>query len=173
MTEKIKIAISSCLLGNAVRYDGLSKRNDSLIENLAGEFEMSAVCPEIMAGLGVPRPAVQLVKVGNEIRATGVIDTSLDVSSDIVSAAKEFVLASDGVCGLILKSRSPSCGAGSTPLYDYKNNVIGREWGLFARYVSQNNTGFPIVEDTLLGEAGKLKKFCQQVRDYSHKLNLN
>ena len=173
MTEKIKIAISSCLLGKAVRYDGLDKRNDCLIEDFDGEFDMVAVCPEMMAGLGVPRPAVQLVKIENEIRATGVIDASLDVSFGIVNAAKEFVLASDGICGLILKSRSPSCGAGSTPLHDYKNNIIGQEWGLFARYVRQHKTGLPIVEDSLLSEASNLIEFCQQVRDYSYKLNLN
>jgi len=170
MPDKIKIAISSCLLGNAVRYDGLDKRNSKLLKDLTAEFkqdelELIAVCPEVMAGLGVPRPAVQLVKADNEIHALGVNDQSLDVSSAIVNVAKEFVHMADGLCGLILKSRSPSCGLGSTELFDQDKNVIGFDSGLFARYVSEAGLNFPIVEDSQLDDVNLLTKFCQQVRN--------
>jgi len=168
MAKKIKIALSSCLLGNAVRYDGLDKRNDKLIEDLGDEFELVAVCPEIMAGLGVPRPAVQLVNSGDEIQAIGVNNKTLNVSSDIVRAAKEFVQVSHDICGLVLKSRSPSCGLGSTQIFDQENKIIDYDSGLFACYVSQVKSDLPIVEDTLLGKPVELKAFCQQVRVYSN-----
>ncbi len=172
MTVKIKIAVSSCLLGNAVRYDGLDKRNNRLFAELAGEFELVAVCPEVMAGLGVPRPAVQLIKKGNEIRALGVNDNSLDVSESIINVAQEFVRSSYDICGLILKSRSPSCGVGSTQVFDLQNRFIGYDSGLFARYVSQQKIGFPIVEDEQLGRADEFKEFGLQVRAYANKASL-
>ncbi len=167
MANKIKIALSSCLLGHAVRYDGLDKRNDRLIENLGDTFDLVAVCPEVMAGLGVPRAALQLVKVDTEIRALGVDDEQLDVSSGIINVAKEFMQARDSICGLILKSRSPSCGLGSAKLFDRENNHIGYDSGLFASYVKQQKPGFPIIEDVQLDESDRLTEFCQQVRDYS------
>ena len=167
MSGKIKIALSSCLLGHAVRYDGLDKRNDGLIKNLADVFELVAVCPEVMAGLGVPRPAVQLVKIDAKIRALGVIDPRLDVSSGIINAAKEFMQTSDGICGMILKSRSPSCGIDSAKVFDLENNVIDYDSGLFASYVKHQRSGFPIVEDDQLDEPDRVIEFCQQVHDFA------
>ena len=59
--KKIKIGVSSCLLGERVRYDGECKRNQTVIDLLGQRFEAVPVCPEVELGMGVPREAVQLV----------------------------------------------------------------------------------------------------------------
>ena len=65
MHEKPPIGVSRCLLGDAVRYDGESKANDTVIEQLGDLFELVPVCPEVEAGLTVPRPPVQLTDSGS------------------------------------------------------------------------------------------------------------
>ncbi len=164
---KIKIAVSSCLLGNAVRYDGLDKRNDNLIDTLGDEFELVAVCPEVLAGLGVPRPAVQLVNVENELKALGVNDNTLDVSVHILKVAKDFVETNNDICGLILKSKSPSCGLESTQVFDQDNILMGYGSGLFANYVIKHKSRLPTIEDTAFSDPDILIAFSQQVREYS------
>ena len=78
--KKPKVGVSACLLGDAVRYDGASKPNATVIDKLSQLFELIAVCPEVEAGFGVPRPAVQLTEDPTEPNVTGRDDPSLDVT---------------------------------------------------------------------------------------------
>jgi len=61
MEEKIKLGISSCLLGNKVRFDGGHKRDHFLTDTLGQYVEYVPVCPEVEYGLGIPREALRLV----------------------------------------------------------------------------------------------------------------
>ena len=58
--EKIKIGISSCLLGNPVRYDGGHKLDRFLRDTLGQYVEYVPVCPEAECGMGIPREAMRL-----------------------------------------------------------------------------------------------------------------
>ena len=60
LSRKPVIAISSCLLGMQVRYDGAIKTMPDIVQHMQQHFELLAVCPEVEIGLGVPRPALQL-----------------------------------------------------------------------------------------------------------------
>ncbi|MBW2731494.1 MAG: DUF523 domain-containing protein, partial [Deltaproteobacteria bacterium] len=64
----IKIAVSACLLGRAVRYDGRKKYNAIVAEVLAQEFELVELCPEDELGLGVPRPPIDVIIREGELR---------------------------------------------------------------------------------------------------------
>ncbi|HOP31435.1 MAG TPA: DUF523 domain-containing protein, partial [Spirochaetota bacterium] len=59
--KKIPIGISSCLLGNKVRYDGQHKHDPYLSDTLGEFFEYTPVCPEVQCGLSIPREAMRLV----------------------------------------------------------------------------------------------------------------
>ena len=61
MHEKIKIGISSCLLGEKVRYDGGHKLDPFLRDTLGRYVEWMPVCPEVESGLPVPREAMHLI----------------------------------------------------------------------------------------------------------------
>ena len=54
----MRVAISHCLLGAPVRYDGGSKPVSEVME-LAAKVEVVRVCPETAAGLPVPRPPAE------------------------------------------------------------------------------------------------------------------
>ena len=58
--EKIKIGISSCLLGNAVRYDGGHKLDRFLRDTLGQYVDYVPVCPETECGMGIPRESMRL-----------------------------------------------------------------------------------------------------------------
>ena len=61
MEEKIKLGISSCLLGNNVRWNGGHQRDRYLVETLGQFVEWVPVCPEVEVGLGIPRETLRLV----------------------------------------------------------------------------------------------------------------
>src|SRR5207237_382916 len=60
-TVPLRLGISRCLLGEAVRFDGGHKRDNFLTEVLGRYVEWVSVCPEVEAGLGTPREEMRLV----------------------------------------------------------------------------------------------------------------
>jgi len=77
------LGVSQCLLGDAVRYDGQSKANQIILKQLAPLFQLVPVCPEVEAGLSIPRPAVQLTGSIENPRLIGRDDVSLDVTNTL------------------------------------------------------------------------------------------
>ena len=66
--EPIRIGISTCLLGQNVRYDGGHKRDAFLVETFGRFVEWVPVCPEVEVGLGTPRESMRLVKDDGDVR---------------------------------------------------------------------------------------------------------
>ena len=104
-----KILISACLLGENVKYDGGNNALESGIL-LAWQEEgvLVPLCPEVLGGLSVPRPACEVLKG----TTTVVAKTGEDVSAAFAKGAHESlrIAKEEGVCMAILKARSPSCG---------------------------------------------------------------
>ena len=72
---KLTVGVSSCLLGEAVRYDGGHKANSHIMGTLAEYFEFRSFCPEIDIGLGVPRTPIRLTrKQSHDIRCIAIDD---------------------------------------------------------------------------------------------------
>ena len=109
MSEKIKIAVSSCLLGEAVRYDGTDKYIEKITE-LAAEYTLVSLCPEMAVGMGVPRPPIHLVEVNNEIQVLAVDDSSKNMTKLLSEYGREVAVEYKDICGYIFKKNSPSCG---------------------------------------------------------------
>ena len=129
--KRPRVLVSACLLGQAVRYDGGRRRHAWLVEELLPRIEPVAACPEVGIGLGVPRPPIQLVSIGEEVRALGVEDASLDVTQALEDYGHRW--QRERLDGAILKARSPSCGLGSTPLFNSSGCKQGLTSGLFAQ----------------------------------------
>ncbi len=159
----INIAVSACLLGERVRYDGAQKRH-SLIMQLAQEFTLLPFCPEVAIGLGVPRTPVQLVMTSAGIRARGVTDSDHDISDRLQAYAREQSEVLMTCAGLILKSRSPSCGLGSTPLFNEQNEPIGKTNGLFAAALQNGLPELLMVEESALSTDNDIRVFVERVR---------
>jgi uncharacterized protein YbgA (DUF1722 family)/uncharacterized protein YbbK (DUF523 family) len=163
--EKIPLAISSCLLGEEVRYNGGHKHNAYATETLGQYFEYTAFCPEVAIGMGVPRPTIQLVQVDDGIRVRGSKDPQLDVTEQLEAYARSIVPALDGYCGYIFKRASPSCGMERVKVYQNGNPVsTGR--GVYAAVIMQALPELPVEEEGRLMDPVLRENFIERVFAY-------
>jgi uncharacterized protein YbbK (DUF523 family) len=104
------VGISSCLLGEQVRYDGGHKYDLLINTLLAGLFEFRPCCPEVAIGLGIPRAPIQLVRTDHGIHVRGVNNPDIDVTRRLQACGNRLAMEFADICGYIFKARSPSCG---------------------------------------------------------------
>ena len=147
--RKPTLLISACLLGEPVRYDGKSRPQPQLVESFRHYCEITAICPEVGAGLPVPRPPVQLVDSQQQLHALGVEEKGLDVTDTLVNFAHKLAQLPPAH-GMIVKSRSPSCGFGSTPIFNRSREQIRVGNGLFSQTIRQQWPDTLICEDEAL-----------------------
>lgn len=163
MAERPRVAISSCLLGERVRYDGAHKRNALVCDELSSLLEWKPICPEMGAGMGVPRPPIRLSGDPRRPRAVLVSDPDRDVSARIEAYARVMVAQLDDVCGYVFKSRSPSCALHDAPVHDDRGGVLALSSGLFAGYVRRQLPDLPMIDEIGLGDELTRARFVEQV----------
>ena len=118
MNDKIKIGISSCLVGEKVRWNGDHKQNWYAKEILGRFFDYVPVCPEVEVGMGVPRETVHLAGSKDFPKMVGTkTGTDWTQKMNRFSAHKVRELTSQFLSGFIFKKGSPSCGIERVPLY--------------------------------------------------------
>jgi uncharacterized protein YbgA (DUF1722 family)/uncharacterized protein YbbK (DUF523 family) len=160
--KKIPIGISSCLLGQNVRFDGGHKRDSYITGTLSQYFEFHPFCPEMGIGLGTPRPTLHLEKIDNAVRCTGVKDSKVDVTERLRDYAEHQKNLHADLCGYILKKDSPSCGMEKVKIY--VNDIPNRNGvGIYAEEMMRNNPLLPVEEEGRLGDAVLRENFIQRV----------
>jgi uncharacterized protein YbbK (DUF523 family) len=162
-----RIGVSSCLLGRQVRYDGADKRDPFISEILDSHFDLVAICPEADAGLGIPRPPLNLVGNPQRPRALGRDDPTLDVTNRLESFARQALPALKSLSGFICKARSPSCALGTVPIYDPE----GRRpmWagdGIFIRILRAHYPDMPVVDESDIADPERCESFLRAVLAY-------
>lgn len=162
MSERLKIGVSRCLLGERVRYDGKLKRSGLIADRVAGLFDFEPVCPEVEAGYPVPRPPVQLVGDPNTPQVLGVSDRSLDLTAGLKRYSRQRVATLGGVCGFLLKARSPSCGL-DIPLHDLAGEVRGRSQGVFVCALGRRFPLLPVEDEEGMAEPQRGGDFLLRV----------
>lgn len=161
-----RVAVSSCLLGQPVRYDGEHKRNACITDLLSAYFDWLPVCPEVGIGMGVPRPPIQLVKQGDGVHALGREDANMNVTRTLQAYAQQVSDQLVGVSGYICKSRSPSCGLTDTELFSPDGTLIGKTTGVFAAKLQILFPDLPLIDEIALAEPSLRDAFVQRVHDY-------
>jgi uncharacterized protein YbgA (DUF1722 family)/uncharacterized protein YbbK (DUF523 family) len=160
--NKIPVGISSCLLGQAVRYDGGHKLDSYIAGTLAEYFDFKPFCPEVAIGMGTPRPTIQLVKINGEISCLGVKKPDIDVTAQLRDYAHQQKVAHADLCGYILKKDSPSCGMERVKVYtNGQPQKIGT--GIYANEMMRNNPLLPVEEEGRLGDPRLRENFIQRV----------
>ena len=114
----IRVGISSCLLGESVRYDGGHKRDAFLTDTFGRFVEWVAICPEVECGLGTPRESMRLVRVDDSVRLL-TVKTAVDLTArmDTYVRRQMPVIAAAHLSGYVLKKDSPSCGLERVKVY--------------------------------------------------------
>ncbi len=161
---RLRIGISSCLLGEKVRYDGGHKKAASLIRALARYVEWVPVCPEQELGLGVPRPAMRLEGSAAAPRLI-TIESRVDHTQGMARFARRRVgeLAALALDGYIFKSNSPSCGTTKVPVVT-RGRAVRRGVGIFARQLMSRLPGVPVGEESELADPASRARFLEKAR---------
>ncbi len=162
-TDGIPVGISSCLLGERVRYDGGHKGHSYITGTLSEYFTFQPFCPELAIGLGVPRKPIRLQRQPEgQIRCVQVDDYSADYTDALQRCADDQVHWQQALCGYILKKDSPSCGMERVKVWD--DVMPSREGvGFFASQLMKNFPYLPIEEEGRLGDAVLRENFIQRV----------
>ena len=163
--QKPVIGISSCLLGRRVRYDGGNKLQQNLVDWLGDEVEFVAICPEVAIGMGTPRPPIQLTDdiLNPEARQVDAPERTYTQSlkNFAMQVSDEYVLD-----GYIFKSRSPSCGLGSTPVTI--DGAIQRQTvsGVYASSLTRFQPYLPVTEEESLVTRKACREFLHRCLRY-------
>jgi len=149
----LKVGVSSCLVGERVRWNGGHKRDAVVAEALASEVELVAVCPEVEIGLGTPREPIEIRASGDSVRLVGV-ESGRDLTEAMRAYARRRIdeLVRLGISGYVLKARSPSC--------DVEN-------GLFAAELRARLPTLPIEDESRLQDPRVRKSFLERALAYS------
>lgn len=157
------VGISQCLLGDAVRYDGQSKANTIVLEKLDEIFELLPVCPEVEAGLSIPRPPVQLTGSIENPKLTGRDNPAIDVTDIMYSYCQRKPAELKHLAGFIFKSHSPSCGLNSVPVFIDGQCVTETGRGVFAKHWCKTYPDLAVIEDSELEVPERLDTFIQSI----------
>lgn len=165
--NKILIGISSCLLGEEVRFDTGHKHHSYITQSLGKYFTFRSFCPEMAIGLGTPRESLRLVKSEGGIRCVGNKTENLDVTDRLIDNATQQASWQSDLCGYILKKDSPSCGMERVRVYNNKMpERIGR--GLYARVLMDNFPNLPVEEEGRLGDPVLRENFIKRIFVFRH-----
>ena len=150
---KPRVVVSRCLGFEACRYNG-EKVDSSEVDELRSLVEFITVCPEAEAGLGVPRQPINLQKRGDRLRVIQA-DTGIDLTEELVSHIDETLTGLRDVDAFILKAWSPSCGLGSTKVWDPNGeNIVGQGSGVFACEAQRRFPGSVFLDEEELQRIG-------------------
>ena len=165
----IRIGVSSCLLGNEVRFDGGHKRDRFLTDLLGSFVEWVSVCPEVEVGMDTPRPALRLVreKEGESVRMLE-IASGRDHTRAMQRYASRRVRELRGLelCGYVLKKDSPSCGMTRVKVYGEKSAPKRDGRGLFAAQLMDTYPNLPVEDEGRLNDARLRENFIERLFAY-------
>ncbi len=139
-----KAIVSACLLGEFCRYDGKTKQNSTVIEALR-DYEIIPFCPEAPL-FGTPRERIDVVK-GTGKKRIVTHQTGVDVTQKLTNEIKSFIQEHPNADIIVLKSKSPSCGLDTTPIYDVNKELTGYGNGLAADLFKEHYLDTLIVDE--------------------------
>jgi uncharacterized protein YbgA (DUF1722 family)/uncharacterized protein YbbK (DUF523 family) len=163
----MKIAVSACLLGEQVRFDKGHKRDEFVMDELSRYAEFVSFCPEHFA-FGSPRPSIRVVK--NEQEELRIISnkTGEDLTQTLLKTSMDDLekVRVNNVCGIIFKSKSPSCGMMSAKVYLENGFSEGKADGMFAGLCRKEFALLPMEEEGRLLDPWLRENFVMQVFAY-------
>ncbi len=167
MEDKIRVGVSSCLLGNPVRYDGGHKHDRYITDILGKYFDFVPVCPEVECGLPIPREAMRLLgdpETPRLVTSRNGIDLTEKMVSYCDNRVKE--LENDDLCAFIFKKDSPSSGLHKVKVYHESGHSQKNGRGFFAAAFTCHFPLLPVEEEGRLNDPGLRENFIEKVFCY-------
>ena len=163
----IRVGISSCLLGEQVRFDGGHKLDTLITESLGRYFEWIPVCPEMEIGLGTPRESLRLIGDAANPRMVGT-KTGADHTEPMIRWAERRLedLARLDLRAYILKKDSPSCGMERVRVYGESGMAQRTGRGIFAAQLLRRFPLLPVEEEGRLHDMGIRENFVERAFAY-------
>jgi len=161
---KIKVGISSCLLGMKVRFDGGHKHDNYITQTLGRYFDWISVCPEVELGMSIPRENIRLVGITDDPRLIG-----HKSGTDYTDAMKKYAenrlyeLENLNLHGYILKKDSPSCGMQRVRVYGAEGIPVRSGSGIFANALLKKFPLLPVEEEGRLNDFPLRENFIERV----------
>ncbi len=164
----MKVGISTCLLGEKVRYDGGHKLDRYLRDILGKYVTYIPVCPETEAGLPIPREAMRLVGDVEKPRLV-TIQTRMDHTLRLEKWGLQKLdeLEQEKLCGFIFKAKSPSSGMERVKIYNEKGHPVPRGRGIFAAMFMDRFPLLPVEEDGRLNDPNLRENFIARIFVFS------
>ena len=165
--NKPKILISKCLEFDSCRYDGQIIHN-KFIQKLKNHVDFITICPEVEIGLGTPRDPINLIHEKNK-KILYQSNTNKDLTNEMMNFTNNYLKKIKKIDGIILKSKSPSCGIKTTKIFSQNevSKIVSKE---FSTKVYLKNRR--ILESKLTAIAdGRLSKNREKIGIYTNKTN--
>ena len=169
MKNKVRVGISSCLLGERVRWNGDHKRNQHVQGVLSKYFEYFPICPEVEVGMGTPRESVALYGTLEKPKMV-----SKKTQTDWTKKMNDYIkgclnkLTNENLYGYIFKSKSPSCGLTKVPVYAHVGSAKARYGpGLFANAFNKEYPLIPIEDEGRLNDSRIRENFIVRVFSFN------
>lgn len=167
MDSTIKLGVSTCLLGENVRYDGGHQLDRFITDTLGRYVTFVPVCPEVECGMSIPREALRLV---GEVDHPRLItrQTGVDYTDQMVEWGRKRVrdLEKEDLCGFIFKSKSPSSGMERVKVFSESGMPVKQGVGIFARIFMDHFPLLPVEEDGRLHDPKLRETFIETIFVY-------
>jgi uncharacterized protein YbgA (DUF1722 family)/uncharacterized protein YbbK (DUF523 family) len=158
-----RVGISSCLMGEPVRFDAGHKLDKFCRDTLGEFFDLIPYCPEMAIGLGAPRPTIRLTGSPEATRVRGVKDSELDVTDDLAAYGMRIAAQETRLCGYILKKGSPSCGLTRVKVWGPKGQPMGSAAGKYTEVLKAQRPLLPMEDEGRLNDASLRESFIERI----------
>ena len=156
MTGRPRVGVSSCLLGEEVRFNGGHKRYRFLTDDLGPHVEWVPYCPEVAMGLGTPREPIRLTAGGRLVNRSG--------TADHTDSMEALPLPDADLDGYVFKAKSPSCGIRAIPRYGEDGTAASHDGrGLYADRVLRAFPLLAVEDEGRLNDPGLREAFVERV----------
>jgi uncharacterized protein YbgA (DUF1722 family)/uncharacterized protein YbbK (DUF523 family) len=164
MGDKITVGISSCLLGEKVRFDSGHKQSTYVNKELRDYFDFVSVCPEVGMGLPIPRPTIRLMSNEERIALVDTKDETKDHTDGMMQFTTQKVaeLEDTEMCGYIVCAKSPSCGMERVKVYT-RGHARTDGVGLYTQHLMKRMPWLPVEEDGRLNDPVLKENFITRV----------
>lgn len=167
INSTFKIGVSSCLLGNKVRFDRGHKHDRYITGTLSKYFDFFPICPEVECGLPIPRESMKLIgKLDNPTLVGNKTGTDYTDQMKIWAQQKVNQLEAENLCAFIFKAKSPSSGMTRVKVYDKNNVPHAAGVGIFASIFTNHFPLIPVEEEGRLHDPVLRENFIENVFVY-------